>query len=713
IGGSVNYRTLEPTRTFHSAVELGIDNYGGTSPSVRITGSTPTHLIDYAFAYALNGTPGPLHNYPVAGSQLPLDYGAAPYFINGRGFAGSPIGLVASKTPQYAGLPGEVYFAPPIYVCCYNLNTQYLNRAELAKLRFNLSQQTALTVSYLGAQSSSDQTGVQASSLTPFGSYMNFSSFAPPPGYTGSVPAGTGIPFDLVANLPLRNSIQQSLFQSELRSALGKTTILARYYAGTDNQYLYDFQQATNESFSGNAWGGAALCGVGVAFSFSTLTCADGAAPTPTYFNGQPTSFTSGDAQLTTLHQDHLRGYSLELDEPIAGNLITLAFDRSHHDSIFTEDAPVDGVVGYQLAPGSGQQFTTILARGQFAVTPRLTTTISNYAIQYTSHYTGDGGVTFQDSTHAFDAPRLSLLWRPNVDVSWRFALGSSIAPPYINLLSAPAQIPQPNSVPATYFNLNTNNGNIKPETAFGYDLGFDKRIMRSMSLSTDVYLTNLHDLFLPSTFQQGTYASAASGGKPLPLFINQTRNLAFARYEGFELALQNAPLAGYGFKLQGALQRGYPYNLPAGFYDTAVGPYTTNLAIISGANFQPSGLGYNGLVGRVPYSTGYGELNFRTLHGLYANLGLTYYGPNNSFNRPAFGVASAAVRVPLAPNASLQFSGDNLTGAYNQAYFGYFDGVPIPLVNGAHGAKTGYVGTTDGGNYGPATLRASLQYKI
>ncbi len=721
IGGSVDYRTLEPTRTFHAAVDLGIDGYGGTSPNVRITGSTATHFVDYAFAYALDGTPGPLHDYPVAGSQLPLlnggagpnSAGTAPWFVNGRGYAGSPQGLGPSKTPQYAGVPGEAYFAQPFYVCCSTLNTQYLSRAELAKLRFNFSPQTSLTVSYLGAQSSSDQTGVQASSATPLPPGIPFSSFAPPPGYTGSVPAGTGIPFDLVAYLPLYNSVQQSLFQSELRSALGKTTILARYYAGASNQYVFSYAHPTNESFSGDAWGGTALCAIGVAFNAATKACADGTAPTPTFFNGQPTSFTAGDAQITTLTQDHLRGYSLELDQPIANNLVTLAVDRSHHDSLFYEYAPVDGVVGYQLAPGSGQQFTTLLARAQLAVTPRLTTTISNYAIQYASHYTGDGGATYHDATRAFDAPRVAFSWRPNTDVAWRFALGSSIAPPYISLISAPAQTPQPNSVPATYFNLNTNNGDIKPETAFGYDLGFDKRIMRSISLSADVYLTNMHDMFLSSTSQQGTYASAASDGKPLPLYITQTRNLAFARYEGFELALQNAPLAGFGFKLQGALQRGYPYDLPAGFYNTAAGPYTTNLAVISGANFQPSGLGYNGLIGRVPYSTGYGELNFRTLHGFYGNLGLTYYGPNNSYNRPAFGVVSAAVRLPLARDVALQLSGDNLTGAYDQGYFGYFDGVSVPLVNGAHGAKTGYVGATDGGNYGPATLRASLQMKF
>ena len=349
--------------------------------------------------------------------------------------------------------------------------------------------------------------------------------------------------------------------------------------------------------------------------------------------------------------------------------------------------------------------------RFQLELAPRINATLSNYAIQYASHYTGDGGATFHDSTHGFDAPRLAFTWRPNVDSAVRLAAGSSIAPPYIDLLSAPAQIPHPNSEPASYFTLNQNNGNLRPETAFGYDLGFDRRIARTVALSTDVYLTNLHDSFLPSTFQNGTYANANSNNVALPLFVTQTRNLGFARYEGFELAVDDAPLAGVGFKLQGSLQRGYPYNLPAGFYNTAAGPYTTNLGVISNANFQTGGLGYNGFFSRVPYSTGYGEVNFRSPHGFYTAVGITYYGPNNSFNQPAFAVVSGTIRVPLAPSTTLQFAGDNLTSAYNKGYFGYFSGVPVPLVNGAHGATAGYVGTTPGGTYGPATLRASIRY--
>ncbi len=718
IGGSVNYRTLEPTRTFHGAIDLGVDGYGGQQSSYRITGSTNSHIVDYAFGLAIDGTPGPLRNYPVAGSQVALVHGFPPYFINGQALAGSPVGLAPGHTPQYAGLPGMAYFAQPLYVCCSTLNTQFLSRAELGKLRFNLSQQTALTVSYLGGQGASNLDGTEASSLSPLPPSFNFSSFSPPPGYAGSVPAGAPIPFDLLANSPQFESVQQGLFQGELRSAIGKATVLARYYSGANTDYAYNYASPTNVSFTEKAYGGVPLCPVSTAFNPVNGMCAgaggSSVAPTMTFFNGQPTTFTSGNGQALELIQDHLRGYSLEFDLPVANNVYSVALDSSHHDSSSYTNNPLAGVVGFQLAPGSSQQFTTILARAQLALTPRLTATISNYAIQYASHYTGDGGATFSNATKSFDAPRLAFAWRPNVDVAWRFALGSSIAPPYISLLSAPAAVPVPNSVPATFFTLNSNNGQIAPETAFGYNFGFDKRFKRNVLLSADVYETNLHDLFLPSTFQRGTFASPASGGVAVPLFVTQTQNLGFARYEGVELTVQRAPRVGVGFKLQGGLQRAYPYNLPAGFYNTAAGPFTTNLAILPNVNFQPSGLGYNGLgFGRVPYGTGYAELNLRTRAGVYYNVGLTYYGSNNSYNTPAFGVLSSTLRVPLSKSLSLQVSADNLTGAYSQAYSSDFAGNPVPLANRQNGAKAGFLGLTSAGNVGPTTVRAGFHYEL
>jgi hypothetical protein len=75
------------------------------------------------------------------------------------------------------------------------------------------------------------------------------------------------------------------------------------------------------------------------------------------------------------------------------------------------------------------------------------------------------------------------------------------------------------------------------------------------------------------------------------------------------------------------------------------------------------------------------------------------YYGANNAYNRPAFGVMSPTLRVPLSRTAWLQLAGDNLTGAYDKPYYDAFGGVPVPLVDGKLGA-------IDGVNVGPTTVR-------
>jgi outer membrane receptor protein involved in Fe transport len=145
---------------------------------------------------------------------------------------------------------------------------------------------------------------------------------------------------------------------------------------------------------------------------------------------------------------------------------------------------------------------------------------------------------------------------------------------------------------------------------------------------------------------------------------------------------------------------------LPPGFYDTTAGPNTTNLAVIPNINFQPSGDGYNGLSnGRIPYSMGYGELNYRTRSAYYL-LGVTYFGPNNTYNQPAFGVVNASARWQLAKHTSLALTGYNLTGAYNDRFFTLFGGVPVPLVNGALGATAGI-------NVGPANFHLILHQDI
>jgi hypothetical protein len=730
IGGTVNFITLQPTLTPQGSVIIGSDRWGGVNTAIRFTGSTPSRVVQWAFGYATYGTPGPLHNYPVGGSVVNMiDASLFSWKANGENFAFIPesVGLDLS-TAHVAGI-GGIHFTDPLYVCCWDMNTAYNSKSQLGKVRLNFSGSTSLTLSYLGGQTWADQGGIQGSIVQPVANVdKSFAIFSPLAGYTGSVAAGTPIPFELQAFLPAFTTLQQNLFQGEFRTTFGEWTALARYFVGSSNNYLALATGPQGQyGFTGQAWGNVPLCPTGQTWIYPTANCSGGPA-VMTNFNGATVHFSDTGFIATALEDDKLRGGSFELDRPFDnGSALTLSFDRSFHTAYEFEYEPVLSATPlYLLAPGAGQAFTTESVKFQFFAAKNVDVSLADYFIQYSSHFTDNGGgvghvtgpAQWQDSSRTYNAPRLAFTWQPSDDTSMRFALGASIAPPYLTLLSSPGAIPLPNITGApTFYTLDVNNGNVLPETSFGYDLGIDHRFHSSFFVSGDVYLTNLSNMFLPSTFQNGTYLG-------LPLYESQTKNLAHARYEGIEFAVGDAPAKGLGFRIQGNLMRAYAYDLPPGFYCAGVSAsmctpanYNTNLGVIPGINFEASGAGYNTVDvaagnAAVPYSMGYGELNYRTGWGTYYNLGATYFGNNNAYSRPAFFVLSAGIREPIRPGTSIELTADNLTNVYGNAWSNYFGGIPAPLAAPAAdglGLKIAGIGPTDGANYGPTSLRIQI----
>jgi hypothetical protein len=251
-----------------------------------------------------------------------------------------------------------------------------------------------------------------------------------------------------------------------------------------------------------------------------------------------------------------------------------------------------------------------------------------------------------------------------------------------------------PSSLGNLYFQT-TANPALKPEQAFGFDLGQDMRFALGSSVfSWDIYETNVHNLFVNSVSKNGTFNDGVDG--TWPVYSQEYLNVGNTRYEGLEAALHYSPLSGLGYVVQGALNHSYIVAVPPGFYDTPFGPFTSNLAILPGENFRCCDIGNSNM----PYSQGYGELNFTTSNNVYFAFGLTYYGSNNAFNRPAFVIGNANIRVPLGvPKTYLQFSVDNVFNQYPRGYLEGGAGIPVPTANSL-------VELTPGEPYGPATAR-------
>ncbi|HEV2262059.1 MAG TPA: TonB-dependent receptor [Candidatus Rubrimentiphilum sp.] len=697
IGGTTNFRTKDPTLTPVTQLLLGVDNRGGSLTNFDL--SDTVGRLGFVLDFATSYNPSAL-----SGKQVYFDPSGG--FINGQSLQGNASsttvpGTVSNITTQY-----------PLVACCYTLSGNLDQTAELAKLRYRFSPATTLTLSYLGGQSYSDQNGNTSDLIN--------GQFVPSdPSYSGSLKPGPIQIATIFAGAPNAEFNNEPITQAEISTTLGQDSVLARYYHASISRYQFQGYSPTNLDYNT-----VNLFGVSSA----------GAGGVNATFNGTPAAIGFND-----LYQepelDKLTGGTFEYQHPIPNGLLTFSAERTWSQS--TDYSVFSGpFYSFNLPPGTAQTLTTYLLRGHFYVNPKLEATLSNYFNTYSSTYpigcvdqatTGcntqaeaqfGNGVFFGSTKNTHDDPRVGLVFRPNGATSIRFAAGSTIAPPFLGLLNQITSTPSYD--PTSGFAIEgQSNGNLKPETGFGYDLGGDTRLADGVTVvSGDVYFTNLFNRFFGQTVDTGLVCGTANpctGGAPNGTHIlNQTNtNISNARFEGIELTVHRQPAFGFGYTLSGALEKGYYYNLPPYFYCSIPGPGCTpdqNLNVIAGQNTNgiPVGfyqISYNGNM-RIPYSQANAELSYTFKNGAYVSLGDTYYGKNNSLNEPPFGIGYATVRYPIAPKLTLQLSGDNIFNAYP----GYLPilggGTFIPLYNTGYGATTGNV-------LGPSTWRLILATKM
>ncbi|MDQ2679910.1 MAG: TonB-dependent receptor [Candidatus Eremiobacteraeota bacterium] len=702
IGGTLNFRTKDPTYKPTGTLSFGTDTFGGYFTNLGYSGTTSNGKFGWVLDYARNSAVSAVDNYQAkwdAGSFTvnPLDP-VNNYHIGFNDNQNYP----SSGVFVDGGLP---YNTGTLVACCKPISADYKNDAELLKLRYKLSEATVFTASYLGSQTTADQ-NANNSSQTPF-------LFAPDPagGYSGSLSAGNLLTtnFYLPSNLETNN---EPIFQAEIRTTVGKDTLLARAYSASiarlGVQGPADPNAPVYQTFQ----------------LFGTAQDDNGGNHT---YNGQYVNVQLDSPYYHQTEIDKLTGYSVQYNHPIgADNLLSASVDTLNSKTR-ANTISGGGYTTYSIPDGSGQRFTTAQLRGTFHVGPKLTVSETNYFNMYRSTYPvacatganchGDTpNFVFNTSTTSHFDPRLAVEFRPSNQIAMRFAMGSSIAPPYINLLSQLSTSPYCGSTKSCKNASQTlNAGAIKPETAWGYDLGGDYRFKDgATTASLDLYTTTLYNQYLAQTFQNGTCipdkttkhnCNIGTGPGAVPLFAKANVNLNTARYQGVEFALRRNPVIGWGYEFQGALQKAYPFNLGPCFYSntpTNCSLQNTNLAILPNSNYNGGGLAdaANGVSNQnIPYAQGYAELHYNMPNHGYASFGETYYGNNNSLYVKPFFVANATLRYPLANQTSVQVSVDNIFNSNSALFPLQNSGIPISLANGL-------LGLTQQNTYGPRTIR-------
>ena len=694
IGGTLNFRTADPSLHPQGEVSVGMDNTSGAFSDLRFSSTTPNGRLGYLIDLVSYGTQGPLHEYP---SYVALPSGAT---INGYGkISGTTASTslngytTAYPTAAQGALGNPNNALNSLVACCQYVNSDYLNRGEILKAQYHFSPTTSFTGAYIGIQSQYD--GPSS------GFIQQNDVFAPAAQYAGSgqlFAPGQSFLMNAKTTLPdARLYDNEPMFEGELRTAVGNDTLLGRFYSGIlARQTTSDLSAPSANYTTGpmTLWGTATIGGATVPFEGTSATVT---VPTP-YSN--------------SVEHDQLRGGSFEWDHPIGDNLLTVAIDRNTSlTNAYAVTGNANNPLGTRstsIAAGTRQDFTTYLLRGTFAVNPKTQLTLANYFNTYRSTYTPattSGVFTFATVTTMHDDPRIGLTYRASPQMTLRFSAGSAIAPPYPalidNLNTTPAQAYTSGSTSVT---IAQNSGTLLPETSFGYDIGGDVRVGGGAILSADAYLTNLHDQFVGVVYPSGT-TFTPPGGSPIPVYITTNQNISQSRFEGLEATLTKDPAVGWGYTVSGALQRAYAYDISPSFYTTAAGGFTTNLGVVDGSNFDGFNTPFfNGISNKSEaYSQGYASAHVRGSHGQYALLGATLYGSNNTYNIPAFYAWNASYRQPLGSKGlSLQLSGDNIFNADSLAYVQYGTGIGAPLANGQYGLRSTVP-------YGPATFRMTL----
>ena len=748
IGGTVNYTTKEPTYTPQGTLWLGADSRGSTLINFDFTGTTGR--LGYALAFSNNNLSSALE-----GNQALFSPSGGIVGYNGT------TGLALGFNDAAIRIPGTIstnFASFSLVGCCQAITDLYQQKAYLVKLRYKMSPVTFLTVAYLGAQSYANQNG-NTGDVTGFGTFCTpgtvtgASASAPAsinctnPSYTGSIPNSSSINEIFIHPGTDREIQNEPIVEADLRTSMGNDTLLARYYSAGIHRLVNQGGTAPNIPEVMNV----------------VLTGND--TTTGLTYNSQamPINFFN---YFNQAEDDVLHGWSAEWNHPFSPTKsLTLSVDQTASSTVSYSASPsisTSGATcnhGFNIAcvtpsfsltipAGSTQLFSTAMARYQWQLSPKWNANLAGYYNIYNSTYPTQSATAgacqftgmncvFSTSIHNHWDGRAGFEYRPSANLALRFAAGTAIAPPYLQLLSGLAgTIACAGCTTSGIPTQRVNTGGLLPETAFGYNVGGDYRFRDGITtLSADMYLTNEWNHFLSFTYDSGTTCPTVDpiSGQPTPtgcagkeLFYTSNRNLAQARFEGLELSLKRRPLVGFGYIVQGALQRGYAYNLPKCFYSTTplntppsatipdpCAAFQTNLAIIPGQNFTGNGAGTscnnfaigcgpnntsstyscgcNGLSnGAIPYATGYAELSYQFAGGASVYVGDQFMGKNNSLARPPFWIMNAGVTLPFHNGLSLQVNGFNLMNTFSDVWPVFDAGVPIPIAGLPPGTPAG-----------------------
>ena len=599
VGGSVNFRTPTITTRPTGAFLTGYDTFYGSTLGARY--SDTIGKVGFLVAYAETGTPG--------------------YYANQRLF---------SVTSQGNNVPAPGGTLPATINTAILTSQTYNNRSELLKLAYNFSPSTTLTAGYYGSQSIVDYTGT-LTTAEPFtivaacptcgsgsGTFTN-PVFA---GFVGQTVLGANTEDGLFQGNSETDN--EPIFSLDLRTSIGRGTLLARYYAGAIDRLITDPQEPTQ------------------------ITGCTNAACFPPTVDGL--NFNENET-------DKLHGGDFEYNVPIGVSSLTLSYDAHGDRSTFCENNATTPFPLTCTSNGLLISSNTFSVRGYIPLSSKLMLGFANYF----------SSTTFVGNRYD---PKLSLVYRPGRNQSLRLSAGTAYVAPFSGFV-APIAGSTGSLTGAVLINGKLDViDNLKPETSFSVDLGGDFATGRDSKFTVDLYNTILNNRFSTDTVTFTGGVTGTFNGLPITS-ISELFNLSDSHEQGIELGFIKAPRVGFGGTVGFELNRSYDFN-------TTQNPLLANVSVaaaqtgsFNGLNLTKDGIQIPGYA----YTKGRGELNYQFANTARVAVGMTYYGDNNSFGQTAFELFDANLGVPLKNKFRLQLSGINLFNHDDGRYLSEFRG--------------------------------------
>jgi outer membrane receptor protein involved in Fe transport len=314
------------------------------------------------------------------------------------------------------------------------------------------------------------------------------------------------------------------------------------------------------------------------------------------------------------------------------------------------------------IVPTTGTQIEdTALIRDDDALSPSLDATFAGYYSDYSDL-----------NVKRFD-PRLGFNDKLDASSAVRFSVGSGFAAPTLSDIVTPldlninTSVGGPNCTSSNEFcNATSGNPNLKEETAFGYDLGYERTFGLQGDFSADLYRTQLQNHIFTAILPAPSGLLFSDGSTPV-LGISEPINIAGSVYQGLELAGTVPVTNDFNVRAYYNTQSAYPVDVDR-LTEENIGDVVNNEQYLG-----------------VPLHKIGWAVNFQNNAHVNAFFGADWFAQNNSYNVPPFWSYNAGITLPYSGDTMLHLAWRNIFNK-NAPIFSTFDGgVPYAGINGPY----------------------------